>query len=97
MSNPKLTRATESQPLDPIQKDSPEAAVDSEHHAEPSLEDIFGPVIHSYTRSQAIDDGVLVDVTATAQEAGFKVPTALTQPSLFTDVTRTPHSIVSKC
>jgi len=30
-----------------------------------------------YTRAQAIDDGVLVDVTETAAEAGFKVPVAL--------------------
>ena len=35
-------------------------------------------VIHAYTRAEALDDGVLVDVTATAKEAGFKVPTAVT-------------------
>ncbi len=34
--------------------------------------------ISVYTRSQAIADGVLVDVTETAKEAGFRVPTALT-------------------
>jgi hypothetical protein len=38
----------------------------------------FGPVIFSYTRAQAIADGALVDVTATAQEAGFKWPVAVT-------------------
>ena len=33
-------------------------------------------VIHSYTRQQAIEDGVLVDVSSTpeAKEAGFKAP-----------------------
>ena len=36
------------------------------------------PVVHAYTRADAIADGVLVDVTATAREAGFKVPTAVT-------------------
>ena len=36
------------------------------------------PVIHAYTRAEALADGVLVDVTATAKEAGFKVPTAVT-------------------
>ena len=36
------------------------------------------PVIHTYTRAEALADGVLVDVTATAKEAGFKVPTAVT-------------------
>jgi len=35
-------------------------------------------VIHTYSREQAIEDGVLVDVTPIAQEAGFKVPVALT-------------------
>ena len=36
-------------------------------------------IIHTYTRKQAIDDGVLIDVSETAREAGFKVPTVLTQ------------------
>lgn len=36
-------------------------------------------LIHSYTRSQAIDDGVLVEVPATlAAEAGFRCHVALT-------------------
>lgn len=35
-------------------------------------------VIHSYSREQAIADGVLIDVTSTAMEAGFKIPVALT-------------------
>jgi hypothetical protein len=35
-------------------------------------------VIHSYTRAGAIRDGVLLDVSATANEAGFKYPVALT-------------------
>jgi len=35
-------------------------------------------VIFQYTRAQAISDGVLVDVTATAKEAGIKYPTAFT-------------------
>ena len=43
-----------------------------------SLEDIFGPVVASYSRAQAIEDGVLIDVTSMAGEAGFKWPVALT-------------------
>jgi hypothetical protein len=39
----------------------------------------FDPVIHSYTRSQALADGVLVDVTETAKEVGFKLPVAITE------------------
>ena len=36
-------------------------------------------LISSYTRSEALDDGVLVDVTETAREAGFVIPVALTR------------------
>lgn len=42
------------------------------------LESIFDGVIHRYTRAQAIADGSLVDVTERAQEAGFRVPVAMT-------------------
>jgi hypothetical protein len=38
----------------------------------------FGPVIYAYTRAQAIADGVLVDVSETAKQAGFKLPVAIT-------------------
>ena len=42
---------------------------------------IFGEVevIHTYTRQQAIEDGVLIDVTDTAKEAGIKFPVAVTR------------------
>ena len=36
-------------------------------------------LIHRYTRKQAIEDAVLVDVTPTAREAGFRLPVALTR------------------
>lgn len=39
----------------------------------------FGDVIYAYTRAQALEDGYLVDVSAIAKEAGFKIPTALTR------------------
>ena len=39
----------------------------------------FGPVIYSYTRAQAVADGVQVEVTKTAQEAGIKFPLFLTR------------------
>jgi hypothetical protein len=44
-----------------------------------SLEATFGSVIYSYTRKQAVADGVQVDVTKTAQEAGIKFPMFLTR------------------
>ncbi len=39
----------------------------------------FGPIIYSYTRAQALADGVQVDVTTTAQEAGIRFPVFLTR------------------
>ena len=36
------------------------------------------PVIFSYTRARAIEDGVLVDLSEWARETGFKVPVACT-------------------
>lgn len=44
-----------------------------------SMMDLFGPVIYAYTRAQAIEDGLLVDVSETAREAGFRWPVALTR------------------
>lgn len=46
--------------------------------------DIFGEVIHAYTRANALEDGELVDVTEWASAdkgfmGGFKVPVALTR------------------
>ena len=40
----------------------------------------FGPVIYSYTRKQAVADGVQVDVTKNAKEAGISFPVFLTRP-----------------
>jgi hypothetical protein len=42
-------------------------------------ESSFGEVIYAYTRKQAIADGVQIDVTKTAQEAGIKFPVFLTR------------------
>lgn len=42
------------------------------------MRETFGEPIHTYTREQAIDDGMLVDVTETAAEAGFRIPVAIT-------------------
>jgi hypothetical protein len=43
-----------------------------------SIVDMEPELIHSYTRKQAIEDGVLVDVSAAAFGAGFKVHVAMT-------------------
>jgi len=41
------------------------------------MDDMEFNVIYSYTREQAIADGVLIDATNQALETGFKVPVAL--------------------
>lgn len=40
---------------------------------------LFGPVIYAYTRVQALADGVLVDLSDLALEAGFRWPVAVTE------------------
>ncbi len=52
------------------------AATDPRAAAE--LGDFFGKPVHVYTRAQAIEDGVLIDVSATAREAGIVWPVAMT-------------------
>lgn len=58
-------------------------AVEDYHHSEQTIQaegmsEFFGEPISIYTRQQALDDGVLVDVTGTAREAGIVVHTAIT-------------------
>jgi hypothetical protein len=36
------------------------------------------PVVFQYTRAQAIEDGVLIDLTEWAKETGFRIPVACT-------------------
>ena len=38
----------------------------------------WGDLVYSYSRAQAIADGVLVDVSEVAREAGFRWPVAMT-------------------
>ena len=52
--------------------------LEAEERPEPDSVDESPVVIATYTRAQAIEDGVLVDVTETAREAGIKYPTAIT-------------------
>ncbi len=44
-----------------------------------AMTEMFGEVIHTYSRREALADGVLVDVSEMASEAGFKFPVAVTQ------------------
>lgn len=54
----------------------------------------FGTVIYAYTRAQAIADGVLVDVTSTAKEAGISFPTAVTR-AVFQEYIATPPELAA--
>ena len=48
-------------------------------------------IIYAYCRKQAIEDGVLVDVSEIAREAGFRYPVAVTQ-ALWADINNIPLS-----
>ena len=49
------------------------------NHQFSSINHPLGPIIYSYSRSQAVADGVQVEVTKTAQEAGIRFPVFLTR------------------
>ena len=53
---------------------------------------VMETLIYSYTRKQALEDGVLIDVTETAKEAGFKVPVAVTN-GLYTEYIEPSESL----
>ena len=55
----------------------------------------FGPVIYSYTRKQAVADGVQVEVTKTAQEAGIKFPVFLTR-TVFDSFVAVPEGVTGQ-
>jgi hypothetical protein len=49
------------------------------------------PIIHAYTRADAIEDGELIDVSETAREAGIRFPVALTRAVFSRYVEFDPH------
>ena len=55
----------------------------------------FGPVIYAYTRAQAVADGVQVEVTKTAQEAGIKFPMFLTR-AVFDKYVAVPEGVTGQ-
>jgi len=60
-----------------------------------NTESPFGPVIYAYTRSQAVADGVQVEVTKTAQEAGIKFPMFLTR-AVFDNYVAVPEGVTGQ-
>ena len=55
----------------------------------------FGEVIYTYSRSQAVADGVQVDVTKTAQEAGIRFPMFLTR-AVFDKYVAVPPDVIGQ-
>jgi hypothetical protein len=52
-------------------------------------------VIYSYSRKQAIEDGVLVDASELAREAGFRFPVALTR-SVWCECVEVPEGVTGQ-
>ena len=48
-------------------------------------------IVYSYTRAQAIADGVQVEITKTAQEAGIRFPVFITRTAFDAYVTVPPN------
>ena len=70
---------------------NPEAMEQAAQEKPGMMDELFGNVIYAYTRAQAIADGVLVDVTEPAKEAGFKHNTVVTQ-KLWADICKIPEN-----
>ena len=80
----------------PSQSEIEQASHDTNQNGQdiPQSENVeaFGPVIFSYTRKQALADGVQVNVTDTAKECGFKIPVFLTH-SVYDAYVRVPEGV----
>lgn len=59
-----------------------------------SIEEYFGPAIYTYSRRQAIDDGILIDTTKEANAAGFRIPVVLTCAVFNTFTVHKPASYI---
>jgi hypothetical protein len=55
-------------------------------------QEMFAPVIFTYTRKQALADGVQVEVSKIAREAGFKIPVFLTH-SVYDQYVKIPEGV----
>jgi hypothetical protein len=62
----------------------------TENTAEP-----FGPVIYAYTRSQAVADGLQVEVSKVAEEAGIRFPVFLTR-AVFDNYVAVPPGVTGQ-
>jgi hypothetical protein len=71
----------------------PESAVPNTNpNAKDSQKEFFEPVIFTYTRKQALADGVQVEATKLATEAGFRIPVFLTA-SVYEQFVKVPEGV----
>jgi hypothetical protein len=52
-------------------------------------------VIYAYTRAQALEDGVLIDVSSVAKEAGIKFPVAMTS-TVWGECVEVPEGVIGQ-
>ncbi len=64
------------------------------HGLDPEILSLFDTV-HIYTRAQAVADGVQIEVTKTAQEAGIKFPVFITR-SVFETYVAVPEGVAGQ-
>ena len=57
--------------------------------------DIFGPVIYTYSRSQAVADGLQVEVSKVAEEAGIRFPVFLIS-AVYDSFVRVPPGVTGQ-
>ena len=60
-----------------------------------TLDEIFGPVIHQVTREDLLRDGILIDVSTLATEAGFKIPVSVSR-SLWNAYVEVPPGVTGQ-
>jgi hypothetical protein len=56
---------------------------------------IFGPVLYTYSRSQAVADGLQVEVSKVANEAGIRFPVFLTR-AVYDSFVRVPPGVTGQ-
>lgn len=61
------------------------------------MKELFGETIFSYTRAEALADGVLIDVSEIAEGIGFKIPTAINERLFYALGGGTPDQDPDRC
>ena len=57
--------------------------------------DIFGPVLYTYSRSQAVADGLQIEVSKVAEEAGVRFPVFITS-AVYDSFVRVPPGVTGQ-